>query len=166
MFWLLLAEYAYNNSIHFSTRVIPFKVIYSEKLDWGNFLVKNQDADVQAARKKTANIAAMRKHMEKHLAKAIAVQVKYYNSKHVLKTYYVDDYVYLNSKNINLTQPFKKLDKKFYGPYIIRNIVGKQAYYLDLPLSTKIHNIFHVLLLKPCNLPSDSTAPFPFRRLN
>ena len=144
-----------------STGVTPFEAIYGEKLDWGNPLVKKQDSNVPAARKQAANIVAMQKLMEKHLAKAVAAQAKFYNFKHLSQQYNVGDYVYLNSKNIDLTWPSKKLDWKFYGPYMIRDIVGKQAYCLNLPLAMKIHNVFHVLLLEPCDLSRDGTAP-PF----
>ena len=51
------------------------------------------------------------------------------------------------------------MDWKFYGPYMIRDIVSKQAYCLNLPPAMKIHNVFHVSLLELCNLPRDGTAP-------
>ena len=161
VFWLPLAEYSYNNSVHSSTGVTPFEAIYGEKLDWGDPSVKKRDSDVPAARERAANMVAMQKLMEKHLAKAVAAQAKSYNSKHLPRQYNVGDYVYLNSKNIDLTRPSKKLDWKFYGPYMIRDIVGKQAYRLNLPPAMKIHNVFHVLLLEPCDLPRDGTAPPP-----
>ena len=92
--------------------VTSSKAIYSEKLDWSNLLVKKWDFDVLAACEKTANMVAMRKLMEKHLAKVVAVQAKSYNSKHLLQQYNVGDYVYLNSKNIDLTQPSVKTHAK------------------------------------------------------
>ena len=41
-----------------------------------------------------------------------------------------------------------KLQPKFYGPYKISIKVGEVAYELDLPTSTRIHNVFHVSCLK------------------
>ena len=56
--------------------------------------------------------------------------------------------VYLNSKNITLTQLSKKLNFKFYGLYKVDVLVDKQAYRLKLPPSMKIHNVFHIFLLE------------------
>ena len=42
----------------------------------------------------------------------------------------------------------EKLQPRFYGPYKIIQKVGEVAYELELPLESKIHNIFHVSNLK------------------
>ena len=55
-------------------------------------------------------MAVMCKRLEGRLAKAVAFQAKYYNSKHVAREYNVGDSVYLNSKNIDSTRPTQKLD--------------------------------------------------------
>ena len=43
---------------------------------------------------------------------------------------------------------YKKLSPKVCGPYVITKKVGEQAYELLLPPKLKIHNVFHVSLLK------------------
>ena len=55
-------------------------------------------------------MAAIRRCLEKQLAKAIASQAKYYNSKQVAREYNIDNLVYLNSRNIDSTYLTKKLD--------------------------------------------------------
>ena len=42
----------------------------------------------------------------------------------------------------------KKLAPKFCGPLEIQSRIGPMAYELALPPSIKIHNVFHVSLLK------------------
>jgi hypothetical protein len=42
----------------------------------------------------------------------------------------------------------EKLKPIFYGPYRIMRQVGKDAYELELPKGSKIHNVFHVCCLK------------------
>ena len=77
-------------------------------------------------------------------------------------TYNVGNKVYLNSKNIKLMQPAKKLDYKYYRPYTINEAIRKQVYKLELLPSMKIHNVFHVFLLEQytsTNEPNNSPPP-------
>ena len=44
---------------------------------------------------------------------------------------------------------YKKLSQIYCGPYEIIKVVSDQAYKLKLPQNLKVHNVFHVSLLKP-----------------
>ena len=55
------------------------------------------------------NHMTMQGKLEAQVKKTIEAQTKYYNAKHKPQTYNIGDMVYLNSKNIILTQPSKNL---------------------------------------------------------
>ena len=59
----------------------------------------------------------------------------------------VNDYVWLENKNIQSNQPLKKLDNKRYGPFRIAKDIGSGAFQLELLEGWMIHNVFNKDLL-------------------
>jgi hypothetical protein len=49
-------------------------------------------------------------------------------------------------KNISTIRPYKKLDLRWIGPFLIIQRLG-QSFRLELPLLMRIHNVFHASLL-------------------
>ena len=65
-------------------------------------------------------------------------------------TYKVGDKVWLNAQNIITTQPTKKLDHKWLGPYTVDKVISHNAYRLQLPSSFDCtHLVFSTILLQP-----------------
>ena len=64
--------------------------------------------------------------------------------------YNVGDKVWLSSENIRTTHPTKKLNYKWLGPYVIEQVISRNAYQLKLLASFgKVHPVFSVTLLRP-----------------
>jgi hypothetical protein len=66
-----------------------------------------------------------------------------------LPNYENGDRVWLDGWNWKTHGPSKKLDTKRHGPFKILEKISPYAYRIDLPPSTKCHNVFHVSLLEP-----------------
>lgn len=65
------------------------------------------------------------------------------------RRYYINQYVWLDARNIRTLRPQKKLDWKNLGPFRITQVISPHAYKLDLPASIRIHPVFNVNLLRP-----------------
>ena len=63
--------------------------------------------------------------------------------------YKVNDYVYLNIKNLRIRRPCKKLERRQAGPYKVAQVVSPSAVRLHLPSSINVHLTIHVNLLEP-----------------
>ena len=59
------------------------------------------------------------------------------------------DRVLLSTQNLRFKNIPNKLRQKFVGPFKVEEKIGKSAYRLGLPEEWKIHDLFHVSLLKP-----------------
>ena len=58
--------------------------------------------------------------------------------------------MWLDARNIQTTQPAKKLDHKRLSPFTVTKVVSTHARQLGLPHNLRsIHNIFHVSILEP-----------------
>lgn len=153
--WLRLlpsAEFACNDHVNASTGKSPFETVlrYAPQFRMQPALqAPMRDGDNPAAKELAARIEENLQESQKLWKHAQETMSKHYDKKHKDKTYQVGEKVMLSAKNIRMRRPSKKLADRYVGPFTILEVVGKNAYKLDLPKSYgRIHPTFHVSLLE------------------
>jgi len=164
---LPFAEFQYNNQVHSSTQHPPFL------LDTGHVPRMGFEPDQPRSRVESVNEFKdwMKDTLEEAkvaLAKSKDNMALYYNRKRSLAPEFkTGDMVFLNSSNIQTTQPLQKLSHQRLGPFPIDSQVNNGAYWFHLPLSmSQLHPIFNVVKLSlapPDPIPGRQTSlpPLP-----
>ncbi len=71
------------------------------------------------------------------------------NPKPLEDQYQVGDYVWLEATHLRFLHHMSKLTPKRYGPFRISAVISPVAFRLELPVTWRIHNVFHATLLSP-----------------
>jgi len=143
--WLGTAEFAYNNKVHSSTKMLPFKANYRQDPRMG-FEIRRK-GKYEGAEKFVIKIKEVQEKAKAVLGKAQEMK-KYADRKRVeVDKYKVGDLVMLSTKDLKyqmVGRRTEKLMERFIGPYKIKKIVLSNIVELELPSIIKIHSVVNV----------------------
>jgi hypothetical protein len=77
------------------------------------------------------------------------------------RDYKKGDLVWLDTRNLRMDRPSKKLDHLRAGPFLILEKVGASSYRLKLPPAWRIHPVFNEVLLTPYEPPTFASQEDP-----
>jgi len=141
-----MAEFAYNNKAHSSTKTSPFKANYRQDPRMG--FEGRKKRKYAGAEKFIEKIKEIQEKAKAVLGKAQADMKKYTDKKRSnIEEYKVGDLVMLSTKDLKyqiIGKRTEKLTKRFVGPYKVKKTISTNMVELELPSIVKIHPVVNV----------------------
>ncbi|CAI7799696.1 unnamed protein product [Closterium sp. NIES-54] len=145
-------EFAYNNASHAATGKSPFFLCFGREP-----LTPQQPttpAHVQAAHDFVTTMQQLWEKTQRRLTTMQTSQKQYADRQRRDHSVAVGDQVLLDTRNLNLSHLPSKLRPRFCGPFLVEAQETPVTFRLRLPDTWKLHNAFHVQLLKPYKDPN------------
>jgi hypothetical protein len=162
--YLPIAQFAYNNSNHSSTKVSPFYALYGFHPRLSVALPRSNRTDTPADTR-IQHIKDLHEELKFNIGLAQENHKRFYDKKvQPGPQFKVGDKVWLSTRNIKTQRPTGKLDHKRLGPFQIIEATGTRSFKLALPHTMKIHPVFHMSLLEPYHndtIPGREPTPSP-----
>jgi len=144
--WLGTVEFTYNNKVHSSTQMSPFKANYRQDPRIG-FKGRKKGKYV-GVEKFVKKIKEIQKEVKAALKKVQEDMRKYADKKRSdVDKYKVGDLIMLSTKDLKyqmVRRRTEKLTEKFVGPYKIKEIISSNAVKLELPSTVRIHPVINI----------------------
>jgi hypothetical protein len=140
--YLPIAQFAHNNWPSDTTRKSPFFLLmgYNPRADWISAPSPLPQVTLCLEQLKQARDTA-----QQLMIKAQRSWVKHRDT----PKYKEGDQVWLEGKNLRLSQPTAKFTPRRHGPFKVIKVLSPVSYQLALPTQWSIHPVFHIDLLTP-----------------
>jgi len=141
---LAAVEFAINNKVHMTTKVLPFMANYGKEMRMGGDIRKK--GKVESAKEFVERMKKVHEEAEVALRKT-QEEMKRYTDKGRKETekWKKGDQVLLSTKDLVFKgRPSKKLMERYVGPYVIEEVVSSNAVKLRLLSSIRIHPVVNI----------------------
>jgi len=141
-----MAEFIYNNEVHTSTKVPPFKVNQGQDPRIGFEMRKKEK--YEGMEKFAEKMRSIQEEAKIALQKAQEDMRRYADRERgEVKEYRVGDLVLLSIKDLKYQMARRRIEKftkHFVGPYKVKAIISSNAIELELPSTIKIYLVVNI----------------------
>ncbi len=138
-----MTQFVYNNTQNETTEETPFWANY----EYNSKIWQEPQVHRSQSQKVILDIVKIKK-LHRDLTNRIQQQKRQITE---VKSFMIEERVYLRTNNIHVKQRSKKLNNKSIKLFKVKRNIKRLSYKLDLLKKMQIHSVFHVFMLQCCN---------------
>jgi len=145
--WLPLAEWWYNTTFHTTIKATSYEILYGQPSPIHLSYLPGE-SNIELVDKSLMKRKEMLKVIKFHLKRAQERMKQLADRHRSERSFEIGDMVYVKLQAYMQVfisfKPNGKLSPEYFGPCKVLDKVREVAYKLELPVNSKIYNVFHV----------------------